>query len=242
MKHFSRLLCCLDDDAPQSATSTKVEHELKKLRLHRARSEKQPQPNTVSTPAQDSRPQAAKSPSPHLTRDTSLPLTPPTTPPLHTAADMPPHTTAQRNAIAEFINFTKADKTSASRVRASFPPSPHPRLLQAPTRAHADAPAQYLKSSDWNVQSAVNAYFNDGPASQASSGARAELGKLFDRYRDDAKQSPNTIGMDGTQRYCADIDVSVEDIGFFILSEVVQSTSMGEMEREPFVSGWAEVR
>ncbi|KAF2104942.1 hypothetical protein NA57DRAFT_71141 [Rhizodiscina lignyota] len=123
---------------------------------------------------------------------------------------MPPYTTSQRAAIQEFVNFTKADKSTA---------------------------AKFCKANDWNSQSAINAYFNEAP-NMAGSGARTDLGKLFDKYRDNPKESPNSIGMEGTQRYCQDIGVSVEDVSFFILSEIVQSTSMGEIERDGFVDGW----
>ena len=59
---------------------------------------------------------------------------------------------------------------------------------------------------------------------------------------DDPKNNPNKIGMDGTQKYCGDIGVSVEDVSFFILSEIVQSTAMGEIEREGFVDGWGQLK
>jgi hypothetical protein len=48
--------------------------------------------------------------------------------------------------------------------------------------------------------------------------------------------------MDGTQRYCQDTEVSVEDITFLILSEIVQSENMGEIKREGFVDGWSQVK
>lgn len=48
--------------------------------------------------------------------------------------------------------------------------------------------------------------------------------------------------MEGTQRYCGDIGVSVEDVTFFLLSEIVQSPAMGEMERDKFVDGWAQLK
>lgn len=47
--------------------------------------------------------------------------------------------------------------------------------------------------------------------------------------------------MDGTQTYCQNIGVSVEDMTFLILSEIVQSDTMGEMKREGFVDGWSQL-
>ena len=48
--------------------------------------------------------------------------------------------------------------------------------------------------------------------------------------------------MEGTQKYCQAVGVSVEDVSFFILSEIVQSTSMGEIERDGFIEGWAQLK
>ena len=45
--------------------------------------------------------------------------------------------------------------------------------------------------------------------------------------------------MEGTQRYLAAIDVSLEDISALIAQEVVQSPSMGEITREGFLNGWS---
>lgn len=97
---------------------------------------------------------------------------------------------------------------------------------------------QYLKNNGYNVQNAINSYYNDGP-SLPTSATRNELSKLFDKYRDKPKENANTIGMDGTQNYCGDIGVSVEDVSFFILSEIVGSPAMGEIEREGFIDGWS---
>jgi DCN1-like protein 1/2 len=57
-------------------------------------------------------------------------------------------------------------------------------------------------------------------------------------WKDD-QQTADTIGMEGTQRYCQDIAVSVEDLSFLILSELVRSENMGEIKREGFVDGWS---
>ena len=66
------------------------------------------------------------------------------------------------------------------------------------------------------------------------------LNKLFDKYRDDP-HNPDKIGLDGMSKYLADIDVNLEDVGLFIVSEIVQSPSMGEMTRDGFVSGWSSL-
>ena len=57
---------------------------------------------------------------------------------------------------------------------------------------------------------------------------------------DDPKSSPDTVGMNGMMNYLKDLNVSVEDIGMLIISELVGSTTLGEMNREAFIKGWSE--
>jgi DCN1-like protein 1/2 len=45
-----------------------------------------------------------------------------------------------------------------------------------------------------------------------------------------------------TQLYFTDVDVSVEGVDMFIASQIVQSPSFGEITKEGFVKGWAELQ
>ncbi|KAF1991304.1 hypothetical protein K402DRAFT_389475 [Aulographum hederae CBS 113979] len=125
---------------------------------------------------------------------------------------MPPasHTPAQRQMIGQFVAFTNSGRTAAT---------------------------QALRQSNWNLEQAVNGFYSSN-ASASNNTHKAALSKLFDKYRDDPK-SADTISMDGMQKYMTDVGVSPEDVSFLILSELVQSPSMGEMERNGFVTGWS---
>jgi hypothetical protein len=82
-------------------------------------------------------------------------------------------------------------------------------------------------------------YYNTVPANEAAGHANsAALNKLFDKYRDDPKNAPDAIGMEGTMKYFQDLGVDIEDIGMLVISELVRSPSMGEITREGFVDGW----
>ena len=70
------------------------------------------------------------------------------------------------------------------------------------------------------------------------------LNKIFDAYQKKGENpgaDKNLMDMYATQKYCEDMGISLEHIEFLILSAVVGSKSAGEITREGFVKGWAEV-
>ncbi|KAF2189061.1 DUF298-domain-containing protein [Zopfia rhizophila CBS 207.26] len=125
---------------------------------------------------------------------------------------MPPgYTSQQKAAISQFMSFTQADRNTAIR---------------------------HLKSHNWNQEVAVNGYFSGGSGPAVSSGTKANLNKIFDKYRDDPG-APDTVGVTGSMSYLKDINVDIEDIGALAVFEIVQAPAMGEMTREGFVDGWS---
>jgi DCN1-like protein 1/2 len=82
-------------------------------------------------------------------------------------------------------------------------------------------------------------FFSGGGGPTVSSGAKASLNKIFDKYREDATNSPDSIGVEGTMQYLGDIDVSIEGLEALAVLEVVQAPAMGETAREGFVDGWS---
>lgn len=56
---------------------------------------------------------------------------------------------------------------------------------------------------------------------------------------DDPKDSPDTIGINGTMTYLSALSVSLEDITVLIISELLGSPTMGEIPRTGFVAGWS---
>ncbi|KAF2873863.1 Cullin binding-domain-containing protein [Massariosphaeria phaeospora] len=127
---------------------------------------------------------------------------------------MPPaHTAQQKAAISGFQNFTSVDRNTALR---------------------------FLKSNGWDTQTAVNSYFNNGGGgSAAPSAAKTNLGKMFDKYREDVANSPDTVGAEGLMRYLSDAKVDLEGLETLAVLEIIQAPTMGEVTREGFVDGWS---
>ncbi|KAF2160966.1 hypothetical protein M409DRAFT_37626 [Zasmidium cellare ATCC 36951] len=126
---------------------------------------------------------------------------------------MPPASTPQqRAAVSEFTSVTQADKTTASKL---------------------------LKQHNWNVGAAVNAFFNN-PSSGANPLA-APLKKLFDKYREDPKNAPDEINIEGTGNLLGELQIELSDVGALVFSELVQSPSLGVITRDGFVDGWSDV-
>ncbi|KAF9892420.1 Scaffold-type E3 ligase [Aspergillus nanangensis] len=124
---------------------------------------------------------------------------------------MPPYTTAQKQQIAQFVNFTDAKDSVA---------------------------AKFLRAARWNVEEAVDAYFQ---SPQAASGATSALNKIFDSYRDSPQENPDTIGIEGAMRYLGDIKVELDEVTCLAITELLKSPSMGEFSREGFLAGWRTI-
>lgn len=77
-------------------------------------------------------------------------------------------------------------------------------------------------------------FFSNGVAVGPSPNKGA-LSKLFDKYRDDAKNEPDEINIDGTMSMLQEMDVDPEEVDVLIFSELVQSPSLGKITRGGFV-------
>ena len=71
----------------------------------------------------------------------------------------------------------------------------------------------------------------------ASSPHKAAAGKLFDKYRDDPKESPDEIGLDGTMQLLQDMELNLEGLGPLIFSELVGAPAFGQLRKDAFVNG-----
>jgi len=127
---------------------------------------------------------------------------------------MPPaYTASQKAAIQSFVDFTNTDRTTAGKV---------------------------LRQHGWNVQVATNAFFQSGSSGGGvSTASKSTLNKLFDKYRDDVANEPDEIGIDGTMEMLADMDISPDDVGALVFSELVKSPSLGKLTRTEFVDSLA---
>ena len=65
--------------------------------------------------------------------------------------------------------------------------------------------------------------------------------KIFDKYRDDPKNEPDEINVEGTYKLLNEMGVGLDDIGSLVFSELVESPSLGKVTREGFVEGAVNV-
>jgi len=108
-------------------------------------------------------------------------------------------------------------------MSSTLPQTPH--TLFHPTVEYADMGILF-------------SYFNNPTG--GSSPARTSLNKIFDKYRDDAKNSPDEIGVEGTGGLLEELDIDLADVGALVFSELVQSPSLGMITREGFVDGCSD--
>lgn len=83
-------------------------------------------------------------------------------------------------------------------------------------------------------------YFQSGSSSGGGSTAsKSTLNKLFDKYRDDVANEPDEVNIEGTMKLLEDLDISPDDVGSLILSEMVKSPTLGKLTRTEFVDSLA---
>lgn len=71
---------------------------------------------------------------------------------------------------------------------------------------------------------------------------RTALSKIFDKYRDDPKNAPDEINVQGTSQLLSELEIDLSDVGALVFSELVQSPSLGVITRDEFVNGLGDMR
>ncbi|KAF9484185.1 defective in Cullin neddylation protein 1 [Pholiota conissans] len=90
---------------------------------------------------------------------------------------------------------------------------------------------------------AIDAYYNN-PTAFASSGRQksstapstSKLGQLFDSYKDD-----EDITVNGTIKFCEDLEVDPEDVVLLAIAYELKSPQMGVWKRQGWVDGWKSI-
>ncbi|CAP96828.1 Scaffold-type E3 ligase [Penicillium rubens] len=125
---------------------------------------------------------------------------------------MPPYTTSQKHQIAEFVNCTRTKESVATK---------------------------FLKACGWSLPPALDAFF--AAASGTSATITSELTKIFESYRDDPVESPDTIGITRAIDFLGDLGVELDEVTCLAIAELLHSPSMGEFTREGWMEGWLKV-
>ncbi|ORY06092.1 hypothetical protein K493DRAFT_296167 [Basidiobolus meristosporus CBS 931.73] len=98
-----------------------------------------------------------------------------------------------------------------------------------------------LEAYNWNVQHAVDGYFNDTMSDQ-DNGVHAipinyqELSSIFENYKD---PDEDAILVEGTERLCNDLEVDPTDVVMLVVAWHLNAERMCEFKRKGFVDGWA---
>lgn len=82
--------------------------------------------------------------------------------------------------------------------------------------------------------------FFKGSAGGRTNPLHSSLNQTFDKYRNDVKHEPDVIGINGTSTLLEELEIDISDVGALVLSEVVQSPSLGNITREGWMQGWTE--
>lgn len=124
---------------------------------------------------------------------------------------MPPLNSAQKALVAQFVAATGANEKTAQR---------------------------FLKNANYRLDLAADTYLSSGGG--ADSGRVAAIEKAYDDLvtpaRGDTKES---LSAETTQEYLEALGVNMENAEQFVVMELVQSPSIGEITRNGFVNGWS---
>ncbi|GAB7357986.1 hypothetical protein MBLNU230_g0153t1 [Neophaeotheca triangularis] len=142
------------------------------------------------------------------------------------------------NAGMAFLNAGKDASTDSEEEKVSINEVKSKWVSERDKEAVSSAPIP-LALRNRPPKALQPAFFNGNP--NANSAVRTTLNHTFDKYRDDPKEEPDEINVEGMQQLLGDLDISIEDIGALIFSELVSSPSLGKITREGFVDGFTNV-
>ncbi|KAJ4149949.1 hypothetical protein LMH87_010721 [Akanthomyces muscarius] len=144
---------------------------------------------------------------------------------------MPPSSAQLRAMVSSFTNFTGASERVATK---------------------------YIKGAGYKVNEAVDdssddltsdkdsCYFQDqggAKESSASAGLESELNSLFDSLRDDANDAVDRIELNSTMNYLSnELKVNIENAELFVVLDLLQAPTIGEISRKGYVEGWKASR
>jgi len=99
---------------------------------------------------------------------------------------------------------------------------------------------KFLKSTGYNLNQAVDLYFQSTNSEPRQNPVVPKLEKLFDSLRD-AQDAQNEMGLDAVMKYLSeDLSLSIENAELLVAMELVQAPSVGEITRTGFVNGWKD--
>jgi len=105
----------------------------------------------------------------------------------------------------------------------------------------SDASAQkILEANAWNVQSALNDYFNNPSkyeSEKKAAGSADKIRKIFDKYAD--KEDKDIMSEAGMVQFFKDISVNPDGHETLVISWLLSCGEMGLIQRKEFVDGFS---
>ncbi|KAM3453179.1 hypothetical protein MY3296_003942 [Beauveria thailandica] len=127
---------------------------------------------------------------------------------------MAPTTAQLRGMVSQFTAFTGTSEKTATK---------------------------FIKASNYRVNEAVDEYFRSQGLSNQAAGLDSELDSLFDSLRDDNNDTKDRLELTSTMNYLTtDLKVNIENAELFVVLELLQAPSIGEISRKGYVEGWRD--
>jgi DCN1-like protein 1/2 len=120
----------------------------------------------------------------------------------------------------------------------------------AVTKATRESAQAYLRNNNYNLDAALNQYYNDnqnhGGNNKADAAARAQLNQFFDDLIPEEEKARSSepiseIGAEQSMAYLERLEVNMASYELFVVLEIVEAESIGTITRSGFVDGWARV-
>ena len=115
------------------------------------------------------------------------------------------------------------------------------------TNTSTTTAGRYLDASKYNLEQAVDAYYNKHATKSSSksnskangksgSSDKSQLNTIFDQYKD--PNNSEVIDIDGTLKYLEDLNMDPDDPKSLTLAFLLKSPLVGVFEKDKFISTW----
>ncbi|CAH0004088.1 unnamed protein product [Clonostachys byssicola] len=102
--------------------------------------------------------------------------------------------------------------------------------------------SRYLKATNYRLDAALDSYYA-GNNDAKPSPLETRLSSLFDSLRDAKNDEKDKMEVNSTMSYLGQkLGVSLENAELFVVLELVQAPSVGEITRAGFIEGWKATR
>ncbi|KAM3544415.1 hypothetical protein ARSEF1564_002663 [Beauveria bassiana] len=127
---------------------------------------------------------------------------------------MAPTATQLRSMVSQFTAFTGTSEKTATK---------------------------FIKASNYRVNEAIDEYFRSQGLANQAPGLDSELDSLFDSLRDDSNDTKDRLELTSTMNYLTtDLKVNIENAELFVVLELLQAPSIGEITHKGYVEGWKD--